>query len=294
MKLVQFFLPGRGRRVGVVQGERVLDITAAGEGIRSTLDLIVQGKTPAGLLARATWLARRARARPLDWSGLQRAASRRVPHLLLPLEPPEVWGVDGTYGPGVFPPPAVFFKATGERCVGPGFPLIVRTDSGRIVPEAELAVVIGADGHPLAFAACNDLTDAVALHDGPSGMAAAKVLRGGCALGPCLVTPDEIGDPDRLQVRCAIRRGGVELFAAVANTAQIASGVAGLVTRLLADGWVPPGTVLATGSGIWIPESVRISDGDHVDVEIEGIGRLSNPVKVSPRGTRATEGGPSR
>ena len=282
MKLIQFVLPGKGQRVGLVQGDRVLDLTAAEEGIRSTLELIVQGKTAHGVVARATWLARHARGKPLDWAELQRATSRRVPHLVLPVDPPEVWGMDGTYGPGELPPPAVFFKATGARCVGPGAPLILRADVGRVVPEAELAVVIGADGCPVAFTACNDVTGEFALHDGAAAIAVAKVLRGRCALGPCLVTPDEIGDPDRLQVRCAIRRDGAELFAATANTAAIAPDVTGLVGHLLANGWVPPGTVLATGSGIAIPDSVQLADGDVVDVEVEGIGRLSNPVKLTP------------
>jgi 2-dehydro-3-deoxy-D-arabinonate dehydratase len=260
----------------------VLDITSPAEGIRSTLDLIEQGKTAAGLTVRAAWLARRARGRPLDWAGLQGAASRRVPRLAPPLEPPEVWGMDGTYGPGGIAPPALFFKATGARCAGPGGALVVPAGAGRIVPEAELAVVVGADGRPLAFTACNDLTDADALRGGPAALGAAKVLRGGCALGPCLVTPDEIGDPDRLQIRCAVSRNGAEIFAATANTAQISSGVTGLVARLAGAGRVPPGTILATGSGIALPESLQLADGDVVDIEVEGIGRLRNPIKALP------------
>ncbi len=291
MKLIQFVLPGKGQRVGLVQGDRVLDLTAAEAGIRSTLELIVQGKTGQGLATRIAWLARRARAKPLDWAELQRATSRRVPHVALPLDPPEVWGMDGTYGPGELPLPVAFFKATGARCIGPGAPILLRLGGGRVVPEAELAVVIGVDGRAVAFTACNDLTDVAALGDG-TATAVAKVLRGRCALGPCLVTPDEIGDPDRLQVRCVIRREGVELFAATANTGAIAAGVAGLVQQLLAGGWVPPGTVLTTGSGIAIPDSLQLVDGDVVDIEVEGIGRLRNPVKLSAKGTMATEEGP--
>jgi 2-dehydro-3-deoxy-D-arabinonate dehydratase len=52
------------------------------------------------------------------------------------------------------------------------------------------------------------------------------------------------------------------------------------VARLLTSGWVPPGTVLATGSGIVVPDSVQVADGDAVEVEVEGIGRLSNPVQL--------------
>jgi 2-dehydro-3-deoxy-D-arabinonate dehydratase len=192
--------------------------------------------------------------------------------------------MEGTYGPGERTPPAFFFKATGARCVGPGGALILRAGAGRVVPEAELAVVVGAGGLPAAFTACNDFTDAGALRDDPSALAVAKVLWGGCALGPCLVTPDEIDDPDRLQIRCAVRRGEEEVFAATANTAAIVPGVAGLLARLLGAGWVPPGTVLTTGCGIAFPDALQMAGGDTVDIELEGVGRLSNPIMVKAGG----------
>ena len=47
MKLIQFYQPGKGPRVGVVRTDQVADLTHAEEGIRSTLDLLVQGKTVA-------------------------------------------------------------------------------------------------------------------------------------------------------------------------------------------------------------------------------------------------------
>ncbi len=99
MKLVQFFLPGKGKRVGLVQGDRVLDITSSDEGVGCTLDLVVQGKTAQGMVARGTWLAKRLHRKALDWRELQRSPSRRAPHLLVPIDPPEVWGAKGTYAP---------------------------------------------------------------------------------------------------------------------------------------------------------------------------------------------------
>ena len=97
MKLVQFFVPGKGKRVVLVRGDRVLDISAPEEGVRSSLDLIEQGKTAAGLVKRAEWLARYLHRKALDWPSLQRIPSRRSPHLLIPIEPPEVWGAEYTY-----------------------------------------------------------------------------------------------------------------------------------------------------------------------------------------------------
>ncbi|MGE5851396.1 MAG: fumarylacetoacetate hydrolase, partial [Candidatus Methylomirabilota bacterium] len=170
MKLVQFFLPGKGQRVGLVRGDRVLDITAHEEGVRSVLDLVVQGKTAAGLAKRAEWLARRLRRKALDWPALQRPPSRRAPHLMIPIEPPEVWGAGVTYKrsakfrdedagaatgdakgqKGIYdhvyesPRPELFFKATAARCVGPHAAIRVRSDSLLTATEPELAIVLGA------------------------------------------------------------------------------------------------------------------------------------------------------
>ncbi len=90
MKLVQFFLPGKGKRVGVIQGDRVLDITSSDEGVRSTLDLVTQGKTARGIVTRASWLLKRLHRRATDGRELQPAHSRRCPHLLVPIDAPEV------------------------------------------------------------------------------------------------------------------------------------------------------------------------------------------------------------
>ena len=47
---------------------------------------------------------------------------------------------------------------------------------------------------------------------------------------------------------------------------------------LCRDNPVPAGTVLLTGTGIPVPDSAALADGDLVEIEIEGIGRLGNPV----------------
>jgi 2-dehydro-3-deoxy-D-arabinonate dehydratase len=52
-----------------------------------------------------------------------------------------------------------------------------------------------------------------------------------------------------------------------------------LVAWLLKDNVVPAGTVLSTGTGIMVPNELSLRDGDQVDIEIQGIGRLSNPVR---------------
>jgi 2-dehydro-3-deoxy-D-arabinonate dehydratase len=301
MKLVQFFLPGKGKRVGLVRGDRILDVTAPDEGVHSALDLVEQGKTAAGLVKRAEWLSRRLRRKALDWPALQRTPSRRAPHLLVPIDPPEVWGAGVTYkrsaelrdegadvGKGVKgiydyvygnPRPALFFKATASRCVGPNAPVLIRSDSQLTAAEPELAIILGARGAIVAFTACNDVSAWDIERENPLYLPQSKVYLGCCALGPCLVTSDEIGDPYALQIRSRTIRDGKTVSSQAANTSQFHRRLEDLVPWLLKDNMIPVGTVLSTSTGIMVPNDLNLRDGDQVDIEIQGIGRLRNPVR---------------
>jgi 2-dehydro-3-deoxy-D-arabinonate dehydratase len=301
MKLVQFFLPGKGKHVGLVRGDRVLDITSPEEGVRSVLDLVEQGKTAPGLVKRAEWLARRLRRKALDWPALQRAPSRRAAHLLMPIDPPEVWGAGVTYKrsaefrdedagaakgqQGIYDyvyesaRPELFFKATAARCVGPNAPVWIRSDSQLTAAEPELAIVLGVRGSLVGFTACNDVSAWDIERENPLFLPQSKIYLGCCALGPCLVTPDEIGDAYALQVRCSITRGGKAVFSEAVSTSRFHRKLEELVSWLLKDNAIPAGTVLSTGTGIMVPNELALRDGDQVDIEIQGIGRLSNPVK---------------
>ena len=299
MKLVQFFVPGKGKRVGLVQGDRVLDITSPEEGVRSTLDLVAQGKTAQGLVARATWLSRTLHRKGLDWRELLRPPSRRSSHLLIPIDPPEVWGATDSYAPAAeagfipapgssndFPAgvpagvgrPALFFKATAARTAGPDAPIAIRRDSRLTLPEAGLAAILGAEGAVVAFTAGDDLTARDLERCGPGFQSQARIYAGSCALGPCLVTPDEVGDPRGLQIRCSIIRGGRTLFSEATNTARLRQSVNETAAWLCRDNPAPVGTVLVTGTGISVPDSAALAVGDRVEIEIQGIGRLGNPV----------------
>jgi 2-dehydro-3-deoxy-D-arabinonate dehydratase len=291
MKLIQFFLPGKGKRVGLVQGDRVLDITSGEEGVQSTLDLVSQGTTAQGVATRASWLAKRLHRKGLDWRELQRSPSRRVPHLLIPVDTPEVWGVRDAYHSGpaaasateafAVPPtrPALFFKATLHRVAGPQAPIAIRHDSKLTVPEAGLAVVLGPGGVLVGFTACVDVMARDIEQRGLAYQSQARVYLGSCALGPCFVTSDEIENPAALQVRCSVSRGGKPIFSEAANTARLRWPIETLADWLTRDNRIPPGTVLSTGTGIAVPDGMALSDGDQVEIEVQSIGRLSNPVR---------------
>jgi 2-dehydro-3-deoxy-D-arabinonate dehydratase len=284
MRLVQFFLPGKGKRVGLIQGDGVLDITSPEEGVHSTNDLVAQGQTVAGLVKRATWLAKRLHRRALDYRELQRAPSRRVPHLVMPIDSPEIWGAAGcgeleTDHPEPGARPVLFFKGTAARAVGPNAPVAIRHDSRLTVPEAGLAAVLGADGGVVAFTACNDLTarDIALAH--PGFLSQAKVYRGSFALGPCLVTPDEYGDPRPLQIRCSLVRGDGPIFSEAAATVGLPRRLEELATWLCRENALLSGLVVFEAAGIEIPDTLALREADRVDVEVQGVGRLSSPVR---------------
>jgi 2-dehydro-3-deoxy-D-arabinonate dehydratase len=177
------------------------------------------------------------------------------------------------------PRPELFFKATAARCVGPNAPVMIRSDSQLTAAEPELAIVLGACGAIVGFTACNDVSAWDIGRENPLYLPQSKIYSGCCSLGPCMVAADEIGDPYTLQIRCSITRGGKTVFSETANTSQFHRKLEELVSWLVKDNPIPAGTVLTTGTGIMVPNEYALCDGDQVDIEIQGIGRLSNPVR---------------
>ena len=300
MKLCQFFVPGKGKRVGVVAGDTVLDVTAPRAGVASVTDLIATCGSAARLESRARALARAARTR-IPWASLDRAPSPRQPHLLAPLDPPEVWGAGITYRrsreyyeahtgeggrtKGIYDfvyeseRPELFFKATAARTAGPNAPIGVRADSTLTAVEAELAVVVGRSGTIVGYTIGNDLSAWDIERANPLFLPQSKVFDGCFACGPVLVTAGEVGDPHALELSCTIRRDGRTIFRGGVNTKEMKRQCAELVGWLCRGNTCPPGTVLSTGTGILVPDEHALADGDIVEITLEGIGTLRNPVR---------------
>jgi 2-dehydro-3-deoxy-D-arabinonate dehydratase len=282
MKLVQFFVPGKGKRVGVLRGDRVLDITRAEEGIASTLDLLQQGKTTGGVRTRAEWLLRATRRGALEYRELQRSPTRRAPHLLVPLDPPEVWAArprEALAGP------AVFFKATASRCAGTFGPLHIRSDSRRTLPCPGVGLVLSGTGEALGLAGYLGLS-ARDLLDHPLALSRAETYGTCCALGPCLALPDEFQETLRLQMRLSVEGGGAEMWSEAFDSPAVAD-LPEAARRLLRDNPCPFGTVLA----VEVPPGTAppaLVGAEQVSLEIQGIGRLSHPVRRAEHsGSRA-------
>jgi 2-dehydro-3-deoxy-D-arabinonate dehydratase len=218
---------------------------------------------------------------------------------LKPLEPREVWACGCTYEvsssfrdaehgtrEGFYayvyrePRPEIFFKGTARVCVGPSEPIGIRSDSTFTAPEPELAVVLGSKGAVLGYTLANDVSAWDIERENPLYLPQSKVYDGCCALGPVIVTADELTDPYNLEMTCTIVRDGAMVFSGNVSTSKLHRKIETLVDFLLRANSVPAGSVLLTGTGIIVPQEAAIQPGDVVTIRIPEIGELSNPARI--------------
>jgi len=184
--------------------------------------------------------------------------------------------------------PVIFTKAT-TSVVGPGEGICAHTALTQALDyEAELAVVIGTGGrgitreaawqHVFGYTILNDIT-ARDLQQGHKQWFIGKSLDTFCPLGPWLVTADEI-QPQNLAIRSWVN-GEVRQDA---NTSDLIFDIPTLIATISAGITLLPGDVIATGTpsgvGLGFDPPRFLKPGDVVTVEIEGLGRLTNPVVV--------------
>ncbi len=203
--------------------------------------------------------------------------------LLAPCRPTKILAVGLNYrthaaeaGYDVPSEPLVFSKPPSS-VIGPLEPIVYPVLSQQVDYEGELAVVIGqrarnvpsqkAADFVLGYTCGNDVT-ARDLQRRDDQWTRAKGFDTFCPLGPCIVTDL---DPAHLAVRTRvngeIRQDG--------STADMVFGVAELIATISQVMTLEPGDVILTGT----PSGVGpLQPGDVVEVEIEGIGTLRNPV----------------
>jgi len=174
--------------------------------------------------------------------------------------------------------PEIFLKATPNRVSGPGEPIAIRGDSTWDVPEPELALVVNRDGETVGYTVGNDVSSRSIEGDNPLYLPQAKVYTRCAALGPVVVLAWELPDVGNLTIRLTIRRGGGIHFEGETSTSQIHRPFSDLVAFLRRHNEFPFGVVLMTGTGIIPPSEFTLEDGDEVEIAIDGIGALRNPV----------------
>ena len=192
----------------------------------------------------------------------------------------------------------VFFQKPPTSITGPDSPIIIPRHAKMVDYEAELVVVIGrrgkdipageARGYVLGFTCGNDVSarDWQFPKDLPPGRSVwyhAKGFDTFAPIGPELVTIDEIGDPHRLRIR--LRLNGETMQDS--NTSNMMYNVWEIVEWASKGITLEPGDLIFTGtpSGVGFRRrpQVFLKHGDLVEVEIEGIGVLRNPVVEEAR-----------
>ena len=281
--------------LGVVLGDHWLAAGDLVSGAPTTMAALLAGGGVAldALRSAAGDAASAQRGRPLE--GIQ---------LLAPLpRPGKIVAIGRNYREhlneeGSDQPPAPLMFSKWPSCViGPGDE--IRWDpalSSQVDYEAELAVVIGratrrvgeADAldHVFGYTCLNDVTARdIQFADGQ--WVRGKSLDTFCPMGPVLVTADEIGDPQRLDISTTVNGERRQS----ANTSQMYFGVAAIVSYASRSFTLEPGDVIATGTpggvGHFRNPPLYLNDGDVVAVEIDGIGRLENTCHFDSAGAAA-------
>ena len=185
--------------------------------------------------------------------------------------------------------PELFLKALPGTARGPGQPIGVRADSTWDVPEPELAVVADRRGQILGYTIGDDVSSRSIEGENPLYLPQAKLYRGSCALGPCLVPVGEAPQPEAMEIGLVIERDGAELFRDRCSVADMRRSLPELVDWLWRGQDLPLGVVLLTGTSIVPPPELSLRPGDRVAITITGLGTLTNPVEpVDTGGPRAS------
>ena len=186
--------------------------------------------------------------------------------------------------------PVLFMKAL-NALNNPGDPIVLpKVEPVEVDYEGELVVVIGKAGknisrgaalsHVLGYTCGNDVSGrSWQIKKGGSQWCRGKSFDGFCPIGPWLVTPDEIPDPNNLKISTTLNGRVMQS----STTADMIFDIRELV-RFLSEGTtLLPGTIIMTGTppgvGFARKPPVLLKSGDEITVEIEGIGRLTNPVR---------------
>jgi 2-keto-4-pentenoate hydratase/2-oxohepta-3-ene-1,7-dioic acid hydratase in catechol pathway len=220
-----------------------------------------------------------------------------VQQLLAPLVPTDILCIGLNYrrhaaegGKPIPDYPVVFCKNTGAL-QHPGGPIVLprRVRSDAVDYECELAVVIGrtcqnasrdsALDHVFGYTVANDVSARDwQLKWGGTQWCRGKTFATFCPLGPCLVTADEIPNPNSLRLQTVLNGQTMQDW----TTEDMIFDVPALIEFLSGSTVLLPGTVILTGTPHGVGGArkppVYLRPGDSVTVTVERIGSLTNPV----------------
>lgn len=235
-----------------------------------------------------------------DLLGRFQVTDQKVPieKLLSPLVPTDILCIGLNYrqhaaeSKSEIPLNPLLFIKSGNTLNNPLDPIFIPRNSKQVDYEAELAVIIAksakhvareeALNYVLGYTAANDVSARDWQREkslGGGQWARGKSFDGFCPLGPCLVTPDEIRNPNALRLRTLLNGQVMQDH----TTADMIFDVPSLIASLSDTMTLRPGVVILTGTphgvGMARQPPVWMKHGDQVVIEIEKIGRLENPVR---------------
>lgn len=181
------------------------------------------------------------------------------------------------------PEPPVFFKAP-NAVVGPNDDVLLPIGGEKTDWEVELAIVIGATARYLpdeqaaqaciaGFAVANDVSERAFQLERGGQWVKGKSCETFNPLGPWLVTPDEVPDPQALRLWCSVNGRMMQ----DSSTSDMVVPVLRIVHYLSQFMVLEPGDLINTGTpqgvGLGLTPPVYLTDGDVMELEVEGLGR---------------------
>ena len=168
---------------------------------------------------------------------------------------------------------------------GPFDPILLPASASQVDWEVELAVVIGREGKGIlaadayeyvaGFCVMNDVSGRDAQY-GDGQFYRGKSFDTFAPLGPCLVTRDEVGDPENLQLTAHLDGALMQK----GNTGQLIFKIPFIIEYISRDITLMPGDIISTGTpsgvGIYRDPPILLKPGSVIKCEIEKIGAIEN------------------
>jgi 2-keto-4-pentenoate hydratase/2-oxohepta-3-ene-1,7-dioic acid hydratase in catechol pathway len=274
-----------GPRAAVLEGQFYVDLHATDATLPASMrELLQQGPSA---LKRAADVAKRARAVTHEAAGVRLLAPVPDPHKIVCI------GLNykdhAAEGGVPIPREPVLFSKYATALIGHGESIVLPEVSKKVDYEAELVIVVGKRGRHLQAETAADYAAGYTVghdvsardwqleKDGKQWMVG-KTFDTFAPCGPHLVTADEVPDPHNLPIR--LRLNGATMQNS--NTQQMVFSVGYLLAYLSQVITLEPGDLVYTGTppgvGFARKPPVFLKAGDVVEVEIEGLGVLHNPV----------------
>lgn len=289
MKLATFTQAGT-TRIGVVDGEAIVDLSAAAPNLPTEMCAFLAAGTAALAMARQA----------AEQAGAARLALADVTVEAPILRPPKILAVGLNYRDHIAetgmqtPKYPMIFNKQSTAVTGPDTAIHVPRVSGDVDYEGELAVVIGRfcrhvpKNRAAEVIAGYTIAHDVSVRDWQRRVPTftmGKSFDTHCPLGPYLVTADEVGDPHALDLETRVN-GEVRQSS---NTCQLLFDCFDLVEHLSTAFTLEPGDVISTGTpggvGFAMKPPKYLTPGDRVKIAIDKLGVLENHVVAEPEGT---------